>query len=504
MKKVFLVDDEQLITLSVAKMIERSSKDYEIVGIASNGQEAWEFLQKNTVDIAIIDIRMPILSGIALLEKIHENKIPVRVIILSAYRDFEYAQKAIGYGASDYLLKPLSQDTLMETLTRVARLVDRDYTNQTATHLFSYKKRQKVIYQLLENGQVDSNELPDSLKTAENGCLLLLTSPVEFPMTFVEDCNEFGWEPYRDFQLIYFLPTQLATQKQITRIASEVQNLMKEYFLPSLTISRSKDEFTVSTLSSALIQCKVAAMYAFYLPDEPVIDYSSIHLFGLTSIRPTVSMFERLHGYIQLGNRNAIFKLLQQIHDTLKVEMGLNPQTLYQLFYEMFLELHTLEKHHGNKTKIFSGITLQHLQRFTTFDSLYEYSVSLIQDYFNGSQTVVVDHDEQIVETVKEFCKQNYASNCTLDDIAATVYISKSYLSQIFKERCGISIWNYFTDIRIEKAKSLLATSEIKANRIGEMVGFSNPSHFGRIFRNHLGVTPKEYREKIRSTSASE
>lgn len=496
MKKIFLVDDEPLITLSIARMIERSGEDYEVVGMASNGREAMDFLKQNAVDIAIIDIRMPILDGIGLLEKVRQNKIPVRIIILSAYRDFRYAQEAIHYGASAYLLKPLSQEALMDTLADVSKMVDRDKTVKTATNLFSLQKRQQAVYQLLGTGEFTPKELPPSLQTEETGCLLMLTSSLEYPQPFVEDCLELGWNPYRSASQICFLPDSQASPERIFQLAEETKALAVDYFLPSLAIAQSNGGFQVADLKNAVVQCKVASMYSFYFPEDLVIAYSDIQLFGLSSIRPIVAAFEKLHSYIRLSSVDNIFQKLKEIYDTLKVEMSVNPQTLYQLVYEIFMELALLERKQSG-TNIFANITLQHLQNFTTLDALYDYAYTLIRDYFDSKKTVETDRDEQIVNAVRRYCQENYALDCTLDDIAASIYISKSYLSQIFKAKCGVSLWNYFTDIRIEKAKELLASNEIKVNKVGEMVGYPNPSHFGHIFRSHVGVSPKEYREKI-------
>lgn len=501
MKRILLVDDEQLITLAISKMIERSGEYYEVVGTASNGAEALHFLEHNPVDIALVDIQMPVLNGIGLLKRIHEKKLTVHVIILSAYRDFEYAQEALRHGADDYLLKPISQEALMQTLSKVSLQVDRDFAAKEAVHLFSYKRRQKAIYHLLENGKKDSDDLPAYFYSEETGCLLLLTGTIEFPLPFIEDCHNLGWEPYRDFQLIYFLPDNEADTKKILHIAKQTRALMDEYFLPSLTITHSNSGYSISDLNQALVECKIASMYAFYFPEKAVIAYSDIHMFGLTSIHPTVAAFEELHNYIKLSSKDNIFKQLKQIYQSLKIGMGLNPQTLYQLFYEMFMEFRILEKKQGN-FNFFSDTTLSHLQSFISLDSLYEYSISLIQDYFDGTEPPSVNHDEQIIEQIKDFCLCNYATDCTLEDIASTVYISKNYLSQLFKEKCGISIWNYFTNIRIEKAKYLLSSSTIKVNQIGEMVGFKNPSHFGRTFRTHVGVSPKEYRLQIQGDSS--
>ena len=496
MKRILLVDDEQLTTLALSKMIERSQGDYQIAGTASNGQEALEFLEENEVDIAIVDIRMPILDGIGLMEQIREKDLSVHVIILSAYRDFEYAQKALRFGACDYLLKPVSQNSLMEALDKLSLLVDQEQEAKTAHDLFFYKKRQKAVYALLETGKSDSEHLPELLRSDETGSLLLLTSPQEFPHPFMEDCHDLGWEPYRDFQMVYFLPDRMASEDLVQQIAEAARKLMPNYFLPALSISHSQGGYPVRDLPKALIECKVAAMYAFYFPEKAVINYPDIQLFGQASIRPAVASFEELHSYIRLENYENIIKKLEEIHHSLKVEMSLNPQTLYQLFYEMFIEFRLAEKKRGD-THFFEGITLARLQSFLSLDALFDFAFTLINNYFDGASEVTVSHDEQIVERVKEYCMQNYAADCTLDDMAAAVYISKSYLSQIFKEQCGVSIWNYFTKLRIEKAKELLVSNKIKVNQVGEMVGFKNASHFGRIFKNHVGVSPKEYRQKI-------
>ena len=498
MKRILLVDDEQLTTLALAKMIERSQGDYQVAGTASNGQEALEFLEENEVDIAIVDIRMPILDGLGLMEQIRKRNLSVHIIILSAYRDFEYAQKALSFGACDYLLKPVSQNSLMESLDKLSLRVDQEQEARTAHDLFFYKKRQKAVYALLETGKSDSEHLPEHLRTDETGSLLLLTGPQEFPQPFMEDCHDLGWEPYRDFQMIYFLPDHIASKDRIRQIAENTRELMPNYFLPALSISHSQGGYSIRELPKALIECKVASMYAFYFPEKAVINYPDIQLFGQTSIRPTVAAFEELHSYIRLENKDNIISKLEEIHHSLKVEMSLNPQTLYQLFYEMFIEFRLAEKKRGD-THIFRGITLSHLQSFLSLDALFDYAFTLIRDYFDGASETSVSHDEQIVEKIKEYCMQNYSADCTLDDMAAAVYISKSYLSQIFKEQCGISIWNYFTKLRIEKAKELLASNKIKVNRVGELVGFKNASHFGRIFKNHVGVSPKEYRQKVSS-----
>ena len=107
MYKVIVADDERWIALGIEKMIKNMGNSLELCAIAEDGVSAFELLLEHKPDIFITDIRMPGLNGLELLEKIRAYHIRCRVIIISGYAEFEYAQKAITLGVAGYLLKPI-------------------------------------------------------------------------------------------------------------------------------------------------------------------------------------------------------------------------------------------------------------------------------------------------------------------------------------------------------------------------------------------------------------
>lgn len=113
--KVLLVDDERLIRSGLAILLE-SYDDVEIVGQASNGQEAYEIVLKHEVNVVLMDIRMPEVDGIEGTRLILKNKPQVRILILTTFQDTQYIEEAMNLGASGYLLKDSSHEEIYEGL----------------------------------------------------------------------------------------------------------------------------------------------------------------------------------------------------------------------------------------------------------------------------------------------------------------------------------------------------------------------------------------------------
>ncbi len=119
MQKVFIADDEMWIVMGLKKLIEKSGKPFSIVGEANNGVTALEEVEEKAPDVLFTDIRMPGLNGLELLEKLKAKGQELKVIFITGYADFEYAQAALRLGAFDYLVKPIDQDKLEEVLDRL-------------------------------------------------------------------------------------------------------------------------------------------------------------------------------------------------------------------------------------------------------------------------------------------------------------------------------------------------------------------------------------------------
>ena len=114
--RIMIVDDERLVREAIASSIEWENYGIEVVFSAGNALEALDFIDNNEVDLMLIDIRMPVIDGIELLKRVHQKNKNIDCIILTGHAEFEYAQQAVHYGARDYLLKPIDEETLLSAI----------------------------------------------------------------------------------------------------------------------------------------------------------------------------------------------------------------------------------------------------------------------------------------------------------------------------------------------------------------------------------------------------
>jgi two-component system, response regulator YesN len=129
-----VAEDEERMRDYVARKVAELEPSFTCVGSAADGEEAVELVERYLPDLLITDIKMPVLGGLSLVERIRETNADIRVVIISGYSEFEYARQAIELGVDDYVLKPIDAEGLREVLRRIrirlessASVVDREY-----------------------------------------------------------------------------------------------------------------------------------------------------------------------------------------------------------------------------------------------------------------------------------------------------------------------------------------------------------------------------------------
>lgn len=148
--KYFVVEDEHLIRKNLIKKIESLNLPLTLAGEASNGMDARLNIEKVCPNLVITDIRMPQYSGIELAEYLHKNYPHIKIIILSGYDDFSYAQSAIKFQVKDYLLKPVTIEALSESLNKILIGMQAESGEIESLCIDTHKLEPKSIYELLE------------------------------------------------------------------------------------------------------------------------------------------------------------------------------------------------------------------------------------------------------------------------------------------------------------------------------------------------------------------
>lgn len=167
MRKMIIADDEQSSLDLLDKILNWESLGIELTAMVKNGHEALERIQNEEPDILLTDIRMPEMDGMELLDRLYGETRKTETIIISAYSDFEYAQKALSFGIAGYLLKPVNEDKLQAVIMKALAALEEKEKHQSAYRL--------------------------SLMIAENRILKDLLSPSEEAAGLIETLEELGF-----------------------------------------------------------------------------------------------------------------------------------------------------------------------------------------------------------------------------------------------------------------------------------------------------------------------
>lgn len=127
MYKLLIADDEVTIRTSLASFFPWEKEGFEVVGTCADGKEVIQFITENRVDVILIDIRMPHVTGIDVAQYIFENKMKIKVVLLSAHGEFTYAQASMRYGVQYYVLKPTKYEELSQVFSELHAQLDIDY-----------------------------------------------------------------------------------------------------------------------------------------------------------------------------------------------------------------------------------------------------------------------------------------------------------------------------------------------------------------------------------------
>lgn len=136
----------------------------------------------------------------------------------------------------------------------------------------------------------------------------------------------------------------------------------------------------------------------------------------------------------------------------------------------------------------------QELVTCETFQQLYQTFNEIVALIITGIKNQNKD-SMTIISNVIQYILQHYGDDLTLEKLAAEVHVSNSYLSRLFKKEQGMTLSNYIQTIRLQEAKKLLSSTNLKTYEIAEKVGISDPVYFSKLFKRAEGLSPKEFRQ---------
>ncbi len=527
MYKVFLVEDEIVTREGIRDQVDWRSTGFELCGEAPDGEIALPLLEATRPDVLITDIKMPFMDGLQLSKYVRERMPWVKIIILSGHDEFQYAQEAVKLGVTEYLLKPLGVQDFHTVLGKIAAQLDHDRLEQEKLRRLKNQieddlalRQEKFLLKLVMGGMSSPQAIQESqllgLELIAKGYLVMV---VEFELG--KRAEQFDYDKYEQVEqiisrLVGHNPDIFLLKKDMEELVLIIKgdsskHLEQEgYFLTEL-ISNEVEARTECSLTIGLGS-----------PKMRIGDIHQSFAEALTHIKNT----EREIGRNNTSSGAEKAELLKL--DKLAIEnyLKFGVQEKFDEFFDTYIQPlgEAVLRSYIVKNYIFIDIILT-TTKFVTglggnFDQIIpeiNYIETLLMNVKTLDQireetrkiftSTLAFRDNQVhhqrvgmVHQAKAYIDSHYTNpDLSLNEVATQVNLSPSYFSTVFGHEIGETFKEYLTRIRIDRAKELLRTTDLKSFEVAYQIGYKDPHYFSYIFGKSTGLSPQQFRLQSQS-----
>lgn len=541
MYRILIADDEAYIRDLVAKSINQSSMDMEVVGCAEDGAQAILMVKELNPDILITDICMPMISGLELIKEIKVIGENIKTVIISGYDDFAYAKSAMELGVTNYLLKPFLPDELFEVLEGIIEELENKATlirnmTELQTHfednvLYIQERFLKDLF-LNQEGKGDLiNEgkairLDIKANYYCTGIFKLQSDPLSKGWKFnnqkvVEEFLVIIKDQYfnkriktyavsfHDNQLtMLFCGTYDDTFEFNTGIKESLEKInqsLQKYYNMQFVCVLGKIYSKLTHIHASYEEA--SSVIKYILPEgECVIHYDEARQLQNSEHKEwdqkPQELKEELILDIRLARKDNALAVLSKILQYYEQIYSSSQEFVSMSILELVFSINSaLVKSQGTfnvwqdekmkqyfKNQILCGTLLD-------TKVLLENYITKACDEFSG---IIINQGDKLVYDIKTLIEHNLSNEeFNLESASSRLFFSPNYVRQLFKQKTGEGFTEYLIRKRMEKACELLKDPLNKIQDISAVTGYSNQRYFASCFKKYYGCTPTEYREQI-------
>ncbi len=537
MLRVFLVEDESIIRQTLRDTVPWAQCGYTFAGEAGDGEMALPMIRQLRPDVLITDIRMPFMDGLALSKLVLQEFPQMKVVIISGYDDFEYAQQAISIGVERYLLKPITKSALLTVLEELKSKIEGERAQQNYMAQFQQEAQdyeqyaRRRFFEQIVAGQLSVQQIYEKAEAMDLDLraqcyTIALVSALPEQHGVTEAYSEAS-ASIRDGLLAHFLkyPEYILFRWNLTTYAVLIKgerDKMEQYiqrctatvraqyetYGPELNwyVAVGKPTQRLSMLPACFDEVSRLWAYRYILPAQRVMTSDAVsfltgtgtaHDFAdldVSKLNPAV-----VTGMLQSASAQEVSGFVDAyIHGVSGMEQALSSMPFCQ-FVMLSVRFTATEfvRTLGVPQKDFlqSLKCLDMIGQNVTQDDLKRYLSEILlraielRDKAAGSQ-----YRTLLTEAVSYIDANFQREDISLNRVAKEVNISANYLSAVFSQELGTTFVEYLTAKRMEKARELLRTSGLRSGEVAVAVGYKDPHYFSFLFKKTQGCTPRDYR----------
>ncbi|TDL64699.1 response regulator transcription factor [Rhodococcus qingshengii] len=520
MYKIIIVDDEKNIRDRLAHFFPWREVGFEVAGTAENGVEALELIKQERPHAVLTDVLMPEMTGLELAAEIRTSYPEIKVVILSAYDDFKYAQDAIRFGVKGYLLKPLMKNDFFNVFTKLAEELREDEEVKDVNRVEELMLLDLIKGENLLQYADYWNQQTQSFRVAIFSFDRLFKEESTFSIRqkITELAADF-WNRYQvpflfygDSLIVLSTDSKLVSKKDlkpkihlfINSLRDNLGGIFKNH--ENIVVGVGNPSCTYQEVCRSYNEAVYAYSYKYFNENETVIFYEDLTVSGNSGNQTQLQNFmldhvnnieNQLMESMKSGEITDVTDIVNHFFDRYKRASGLSISEIRGSCSELIIILMFRLKEKGLSL---SSVDQQHvLGRIYDIDSLKELKRWLTQMLETISFDLIHKDKKDVnsyVLMAKEYVKEYYQERITLEDISNRLFLHQAYFSAIFKKETGQNFIDYVNHVRVEKAVQLLRNTDYKIKIISDMVGFQSHSYFNKVFKNETGVTPVVFRKR--------
>ncbi|MBT2288714.1 response regulator [Paenibacillus albidus] len=526
--RLCVIDDIKSVVDMISRKPPWAEYGIEVTGTALDGEEGLRLIRETQPDIVLTDIRMPRMDGLEMTKAILEFAPACKIIILSAYSEFSYAQQAIRLGAMDFVKKPFSLDEIVSVVLKAQQLCLQERQELAKIQIMEEKikeslpiLRQEYLTFLMQH---QTTEHSARSRWEYLGIPLAQQDFIVFIAEIDHFAEKYQHQPVQEIELIRFSLQNIleetvstwtngiifreATNRYVCIIngtdpewAGQITEAccahVSRYSRCTISIGLGLCVSTIQELADSYGQALSALAYHFYTEGNAVYSYANIVNKPRTMNHYSAAAEQDFLFALRSGNLEKSRAVLQNIFDALlELEPLPEPQYVENIGYELAFRICRvmLEQFPYEKVQLLE----QQVNRLRSrlHPTLQEIRALLNALCAEGCRWVEEERSREstrIIHEAKAYILGNLHTSLSLEQVARQINLSQGYFSNLFKKVMGVSFQHFVMTEKMEKAKVMLIEG-LQVQEIATELGYEHRRYFSEIFKKYTNQTPSEFK----------
>lgn len=531
--RMIIADDEYNVREGLREVVPWGEMGIEVIAVAADGPEALELCRSLKPDILLTDIRMPMLDGLEAANQLRQSNSPIRIIIISGVQDFNYAKTALNLNADGYILKPVKLNELQDVVGKAAASIRAERSREESERKLQAQLKEnmpalkeKFLSNLILGMYRDNGDLTDKLGffglslhhayalrvavlqiddyeqaverySEENKQLIAFSVNNILEEILAAHKAGITFNPNENRFIVVFQHTS-ADDHRYEQMIQDMVDSASTYLKLTLSVGIGNSVRKATEVQYSYREAEEAIGYKFFTGKGSILHISDFDRKRLHM--EYVSIYEeqnKLISFMKLGKSEEVDQCLMRLFDQLSRDRNCPIAYVQSIGVELVNMASKAFHEWGERLDAVIPDMTAVIADIYNQDNIADL-IARLQALFGEITTFFLHKNNQknsgTIKRIKNIIQQRYMENLTVGRLSEEVYLSPNYISLIFKQETGTTITEYMTGIRMEAAKELLKSPDLKVLEVAEMIGYENATYFSTVFKKYTGMHPQKYR----------